>query len=294
LPTHVLAVAGAKGGVGKTTTSINLSASLAKRGANVVVVETDLAMANAVDFLKLDFNEETDPTLHEVLAGQAAVESAIYRAPGDIDILPSGVDLETYSAADPNALGPVVDKLKQRYDVIVLDTGAGLSRETLIPLGLADSSVIISTPRVASVRDAEKTIELASRVGGDVAGIMFTMSGTGRAPAPERIAQYLTVEYLGHVPEDDAVPSSQDSGRPVVVHASQSPAGKAYTGIADKLIGILTGRQPKPTQATATAQSDGGDEKEEFTRSGSSDQGGSDGSGIIPTVSDRPPHGSRD
>lgn len=294
MPTHVLAVAGAKGGVGKTTTSINLGASLAAKGANVIVVETDLAMANAVDFLKLDFNEETDPNLHEVLAGKTSIESAIYRAPGDIDILPSGVDLETYSAADPNALGQVVEKLKQRYDVIVLDTGAGLSRETLIPLSLADATVVVSTPRVASVRDAEKTIELASRVGSEVAGIMFTMSGTGRAPPPERIAEYLTVDYLGHVPEDNAVPSSQDTGRPVVVHATQSPAGQAYAEIADKVIGTLTGRQPDPVQATATAESDGGEETDDFKRGGGAESSGSDGGGIVPQVSDRPPDGGKD
>lgn len=299
MSSHVLAVAGAKGGVGKTTTSINLGAAFADRGANVIVVEADLAMANAVDFLKLDFNEETDPSLHEVLAGRASVGAAIYRAPGGIDILPCGVELEGYSAADPSALSAVVDKLDDHYDIIVLDTGAGLSRETLIPMGLADEVVVVSTPRVASVRDAEKTIELAQRVGSHVAGILFSMSGTGRAPPPERIAQYLTVEYLGHVPEDGAVPTSQDSGRPVVIHAAESSAGRAYREIADKLIGILTGKQPpsgesQEPQGSPTAQPGG---EGSFTRGGGSGDdddsdsgaGGSDGSGIIPNVSDRPP-----
>lgn len=229
-----VAIAGAKGGVGKTTTSLNLAAALAER-SSTVVVEFDLAMANTVDFLAIDCMPEVDVTLHDVLADTARVRRATYEAPGGFDIVPSGTTLEGYAATNPDRLVPVLKALGSTYDHVLIDVGAGLHRETLLPLAAADRTVLVSTPRVASVRDAQKTVELAGRVGGSIAGVVFVKSGTGAAPNPDRIASFLDVELLGHVPEDPAVPASQDAGRPVVVHAPDSPAATAYTDVARRL-----------------------------------------------------------
>lgn len=233
----VFAVAGAKGGVGKTTTSLNLGASLAADDRNVLVVEVDLAMANLPDFLAMDCDPERDPTLHEVLAGRADVTEALYDAPAGLTVLPSGTTLDGYAAADPEQLGPVLDEVRSTFDVIILDTGAGLSHETILPLGLADAVVLVSTPRLASVRDVGKSKQLAERTGTPVAGIVFAFSGTGRAPDVDRIATYLEVDLLGHVPEDPAVMAAQDRGCPVVADRPESEAAGAYRSIAERLAG---------------------------------------------------------
>jgi septum site-determining protein MinD len=229
---RIYAVAGAKGGVGKTTTSLNLATSVAARGGDTVVVELDLAMANLVDFLSLETGLDDAPTVHEVLAGQADVAEAIRAAPGGIDVVPSGVTLDGFTGARVDRLPALLDPLLDEYDRIVLDTGAGLSRETVVPLALADEVVLVSTPRVAAVRDVEKTKRLAERVDTPVGGVVFTKSGTGSAPPPSELAEFLDVELLGHVPEDAAVPASQDAGEPVVAHASDSRAATAYQRIA--------------------------------------------------------------
>ena len=231
----VYAIASAKGGVGKTTTSINVGAGLAANRGSVLVIEVDLAMANILDFLALDFDPDHDPSLHTVLEDKADPASAIYRVNEGLDVMPSGPDLEGFAASKPQRLGSVVEALREQYDFILLDTGAGLSYETLLPLGLANAVVLVSTPRLAAVRDTKKTKDLTKRIGGEVAGIVFTKSGTGSAPPPDRIAKFLEVEAIGHVPDDPAVPGAQDRGIPVIAHDIASPAARAYLDIAEKL-----------------------------------------------------------
>lgn len=232
----VLAVASAKGGVGKTTTAINLGSALADHHS-VVVVELDLAMANIVDFLELPL--DGGATIHEVLSGSAQLTDAIYPAPGGMDVVPSGTDIDGYVSTDPTAIGAVVSSLSTRYDIVLLDTGAGVSQESLLPLALADGVVLVSTPRVASVRDTLKTSKLTERLGGQVSGIVFVKSGSGGAPPVERIAKFFEVELLGHIPEDPTVPSAQDAGLPVVVARAESPAATAYTDAANRLRRVI-------------------------------------------------------
>jgi len=235
--TQIYAVAGAKGGVGKTTTSINLGTAFALSGRNTLVVELDLAMANLADFLAIDCDPARDTTLHDVLARGTPVAEAIYETPTALDVLPSGTTLELFAEIDLDDLPAVIDSLRADYDRIVLDTGAGLSQETITPLGIADETILVSTPRLAAVRDVDKTATLVDRVGGSVRGLVLTKSGSGDAPSPGYIASFLDAELLGHVEESDAIPDSQDRGIPIVVGNSASDAAVTYRNIVDRLLG---------------------------------------------------------
>ncbi|MEF8855505.1 MAG: AAA family ATPase, partial [Haloarculaceae archaeon] len=233
---RVIAVAGAKGGVGKTTTAINLAAQLADAGYRTVVLDLDLVMANVLDFLDLELEESTDPTAHEVLAEEATVAEATYEAPGGMDVVPSGPSLESYVKTDLGNMALTIQRLKLKYDYVILDTGAGVSRQTIEPLGGADEVLLVSTPRISAIRDTEKTSKLVERSGGSVRGLVLTKSGTGRSPGPERISKFLGVPLLAHVEEDDAIPDSQLRGVPVMISAPESPAAQAYEDLADALI----------------------------------------------------------
>lgn len=232
----VIAIAGAKGGVGKTTTTLNLgSAAVMVNDWSVVAVDLDLAMANFLDFINTDVDADTGTTLHDILAGSHSVKDAIYEADGGIHVIPSGPNLEGYAAADPGKIRDVVTSLREEYDLVLLDTAAGVSYETLLPLGLADTVVLVSTPRLAAVRDTEKTRILADRLNANVAGVVFVRSGTGSAPGVEQLADFLNVDLLGHIPEDEAIPESQDQGVPVLVYELASPSAKAYWDTAKRI-----------------------------------------------------------
>lgn len=235
-----IAVAGAKGGVGKTTTAINLASALAMvTDQSIVTVDLDLAMGNCLDFVDLDIDDETDPTLHDVLAGSVSIMDAVYEAPGGIHIVPSGPSLEGYAAADPAKIRDALTTLEEEFDIVLIDTAAGVSYETILPLGLADAIVLVSTPRLAAVRDTQKTRQLAERVDANVVGVIFVRSGTGKAPGVEQLAEFLGVELLGHVPAEGIIPESQDAGQPVLVYEFASQTAKAYWQTAQRLNRIV-------------------------------------------------------
>lgn len=248
---HVYTVAGAKGGVGKTTTSINVGASLAAAGLKTVVVELDLAMANLVDFIETNIDIEEAPTLHDVLAGADSVDAATYETDSGLWVVPSGTELSGYAETDLKRLPNTVEALSESFDVVLLDTPAGLSEETMRPMQVSDELLLVSTPRVASVRNAKNTKELSQRVGTPVRGLVLTKSGTGASPGADRIATFLDVDLLGHVPEDDAVPHSQDKGQPVVVNAPNSGAATAYRRIAEILADVTVSLPDEPATGTA-------------------------------------------
>lgn len=232
----VLAVAGCKGGVGKTTTAINIGSVVARTGT-ALVIETDLATANVSDFLELGCNPERDTTLHDVLAEEAAIEDATYEAPGGLDVIPSGATIEGFVAAETDRIAEVAETVRDRYDLVILDTPAGLSRETLQPMAIADGVILVSTPRLSAVRDGKKTGELVERVGGTAIGLVLTRTGTGNAPPGERLAHFLDVDLLGEVPNDPAIAQSQDAGRAVVNFSPDSPAAKGYKAVVERLLG---------------------------------------------------------
>lgn len=243
-----IAIAGSKGGVGKTTTTINLAAGLRMVSDwSVAAVDLDLAMANFLDFLALDIDADTGPTLHDVLAGRCTVLDAVYEGPGGISVVPSGSRLQGYAESDPGKIREALDALRAEFDIVLLDTAAGVSYETVLPLGLADGIVLVTTPRLAAVRDTEKTKLLADRVEGNVLGVIFVRSGTGKAPGVEKLADFLGVDLLGHVPEDEVIAESQDAGQPILVYDFASKPAKAYWDAAQSLSRKIRGLKAQPT-----------------------------------------------
>lgn len=228
----VLAVCGAKGGVGKTTTAINLAAALEAAGVRTTLAEADLATANVADHL--DPHEEVGATLHEVLAGEASVSAATYEAPGGFRLVPSGTSLDGYARADPYRLDDVLDVLREDAEIVVLDTPSGVGRETLIPLRTADTALVVAACRRAAARDAEKTLTALDRLDRPTIGTSV-VDPAHDGPSPEAVADYLGVDLLVSVPTDDAVPAAQEAGIPVLEHDRRSQAAIAFRRLARRV-----------------------------------------------------------
>jgi len=225
MPGYICTVAGGKGGVGKTTTAVNVGTALQHEGVDTVVVDADLGMANLGEMLELEY----DSTLHDVLAGNATVSESLTDAQGGITVIPGEQSLEAFAEADPAKLRKVIKTLRNAYEVVLVDTGAGLSHETTVPLGLADGIVLVTSPDDVAVSDTVKTAQLAHRVDGEIIGGLVCR--VTRNTDVESIADSFGFPMLGVVPVD--LEATKDE--PLVSNSPDSDATDAYEQLTEVL-----------------------------------------------------------
>lgn len=237
---RVFAIASAKGGVGKTTTTANLGAILAETGADVVVIDGDIGMANLGAALGI---ESPPTTLHDVLSGDAKASEATYEGPGGVYVVPGDTALSSYASADPETL-PSVLRTHSQADYVLIDVGAGVSHETSLPLSLADEVLLVSTPERDALRDTEKTRQLTEQLGGTIAGAVITRTEAS-TPVSELATGSLAATILSSIPEDEAVRDSLAVGEPLSTYAPNSPAAAAYRELVAELTGVEAAAPPE-------------------------------------------------
>jgi len=229
---YVCTIAGGKGGVGRTTTAINIGTVFEEGGYDTVLVDADLGMTNVGK--KLDI--EADETLHDVLAGTATVADALTQTEHGLSVIAGDADLDAYAKADPAKLRDVVETLRQNYDVILIDTSPKISHEMAVPLGLADGTLLVSTPNDVALTDTGRTADLADRVDGNVFGLMLT-----RVTETEQIeidTGEIDAPLIGVIPED----ADAAAVEPLVDTAAESAAAEAYRDLTALLIrGVESG-----------------------------------------------------
>lgn len=247
---RVYAIASAKGGVGKTTTTANLGSTLAGTGADVVVIDGDIGMANLGAALGV---QPDGATLHDVLSDAAEPVDAAYDGPAGLTVVPGDTSLEAFAAADPQRLDAVVEAFADA-DYILIDVGAGVSHETGVPLSIADAVILVSTPERDALVDTEKTRQLTDRLGGVVAGAVITRTDEA-TPLEEVVSGTLSADVLTTIPDDEAVRESIAVGEPLVSYAPHSDAAAAYRQLAAELTGIdPTTPESTPADAAETQE----------------------------------------
>lgn len=156
---RTVAVTSGKGGVGKTFFSANLAAALTRQGFKVLVLDADLGLAN----LDVVLNLYPKITLHDVFTGKAELEEAILPAPGGFHVLLAGSGLVEYSRLTPEVrdqLLRIFEAVKPRFDVVIIDTGAGISDVVLYAVSMAHEVIVVATPEPTSMTDAYATIKV--------------------------------------------------------------------------------------------------------------------------------------
>ena len=257
MATRVIAVTGGKGGVGKSTTTINLAVSLRMDGYAVAIIDADVEMPNLVEMLGI----ESDETIHDVLSGNADAEDALVEIGEGFGAIPGDPSISGYAAIEPTRLETVVGALEERYDVVLLDTGAGLSYDDIMPLGLADEIVLVSSPDPAAVENAKRTKAFVERLNRPIRGVVVTKAD---GSVDGSIAEEFDTDLLAVVPEDEAVRLSTAAGKPLEIYAPNSPAAQAYRQLEANLTdGVLPPQRSDPATADPAETSVEPDEDED-------------------------------
>ena len=243
-----LGIASGKGGVGKTTTALNLGAALVESGYTVAIADLDLGMANLGAMVGL---RQPKATIHDVLAGRAELEKALHEA-GGLTILPGSTVLDDFSEANTGHIQSAIDRLRDRFDVVLLDVGAGLNHEVAVSLEAADGVLLVTSGELPALTDASKTGELVERLDVPVVGAVFAGTGSGEFDDIESIATALgtTGSITVGVPADKHVTKSVRKGMPVVFETPEAPASVAYKRLAASLESALEFRPDEPAAET--------------------------------------------
>jgi septum site-determining protein MinD len=213
----ILAVTGGKGGVGKSTLSVELGAAL-----DATVVDADLGMA--------DLPTGPGPDLHDVLAGRAAPIEAVREGCGPVRLLPCGRSLSGARAADVTALDGALRDVERAYGDVVVDCPAGLRADAGVPLAVADACVTVASPRRYALADAVRSRALARELD---AGLVAVVVNRVVDDAPVDTFEKALGAPAVVVPADPRVERTLDSLRPVVRTAPSTRAAEAIDAVAD-------------------------------------------------------------
>lgn len=240
---YITCVSG-KGGVGKSTTALNLAAALNFFGKDCIVVDANLTTPN----IGLHLGVPVVPiNLHNVLKGKNHIAEAIYLHPSGIKIVPAGLSLDDLRNVNADHLKKKLSDLNGLTDFVIIDAAAGLGKEALAAINSADELLIVTNPELPAVTDALKTARLAEELKIPVRGILLTRTKEGHGDMSVRNIEVLTeTPVIGIVPEDENVRKALIKRDIVVNHAPKSAAAIGYKQLAAGMLGMDFGEQPDP------------------------------------------------
>ncbi|MDO9508145.1 MAG: septum site-determining protein MinD [Thermovirgaceae bacterium] len=240
MDTRIIVVTSGKGGVGKTTVTANLSARLATEGYSVVAIDADIGLRNLdvvmglenrIVFNVVDVIEEACK-LQQALVRDRRIENLF--------LLPAA-QTRTKEAVNSKQMKELCDSLRGKYDFVIIDSPAGIESGFRNAAAGADEALVVVTPDVSSVRDADRIIGLLES--GEKKSIALVvnrvrpaMIRSGKMLGVSDVSDILAVSILGIIPEDDNVVISTNRGEPLTL-GSPSPAARAFENIAGRILG---------------------------------------------------------
>lgn len=238
---EAIVITSGKGGVGKTTTSANIGTVLALQGKKVCLVDTDIGLRNLDVVMGLENRIIYD--LVDVADGRCKLNQALIKDKrfDCLTLLPAAQTRDK-SAITPEQMKKIIDDLKREYDYIIIDCPAGIEQGYKNAVAGADKAIVVTTPEISSVRDADRIIGLLEQDENlssprlIINRIRNHMMKNGDMMDIDEIVQVLSIDLIGIVVDDDDVIKASNKGEPIAFQPN-SKASISYRNIARRILG---------------------------------------------------------
>jgi septum site-determining protein MinD len=236
---EIIVITSGKGGVGKTTTTANIGAALALTGKKVVMIDTDIGLRNLDVIMGVENRIVYD--LVDVVEDRVPYEKALVRDKRyeGLFLLPAAQSRDK-SAVTTTQMKHLIRKMEDSFDYILIDCPAGIEQGFHNAIAGADRALVVTTPEVSAVRDADRIIGLleaneVKKIHLIVNRLRMDMVKRGDMMSSEHVVEILAVPLIGVVPDDENIVISTNQGAPLV--GNNTMAGKAYMNICKRVDG---------------------------------------------------------
>lgn len=236
---EVIVITSGKGGVGKTTTSANVGTGLAKLDKKVVLIDTDIGLRNLDVVMGLE--NRIVYNLVDVVEGNCRPKQAMIKDKryNNLYLLPSAQTRDKTSVT-PEQMVALVNELREEFDYIILDCPAGIEQGFKNAIAGADRALVVTTPEVSAIRDADRIIGLLEansmkKVDLIVNRIRMDMVKKGDMMSIEDVVDILAINLIGAVPDDENIVISTNQGEPLA--GNDTLPGQAYMNICKRIMG---------------------------------------------------------
>ena len=236
---EVIVITSGKGGVGKTTTSANVGTGLAILGKRVVLIDTDIGLRNLDVVMGLE--NRIVYNLVDVVEGNCRMKQALIRDKRypNLFLLPSAQTRDK-SSVNPGQMVKLVASLREEFDYILLDCPAGIEQGFKNAVAGADRAIVVTTPEVSAIRDADRIIGLLEademkHIDLIINRIRMDMVRRGDMMSVDDVMDILSVQVIGTIPDDEDIVISTNQGEPLA--GMNGFAGQAYLNICRRILG---------------------------------------------------------
>ena len=238
---EVIVITSGKGGVGKTTSTANIGTGLAKLGKSVVMIDTDIGLRNLDVVMGLE--NRIVYNLVDVVEGNCRMKQALIKDKryNNLCLLPSAQTRDK-TAVNPEQMKKLIEELKPEFDYILLDCPAGIEQGFKNAIAAADRALIVTTPEVSAIRDADRIIGLLEandihKINLIVNRLRMDMVKRGDMMSIEDVIDILAIDLIGAVPDDESIVVATNQGEPLA--GDSSLAGTAYMNICKRIMPLM-------------------------------------------------------